>query len=260
MTRQTQQGRKAKSHMSEPDGGNEARRPTRFVPIKGRRAFEEVCDQIRNEIASGNLRSGDRLPPERLLGEQFSVSRTVVREALKALEVAGVVQIETGIKGGSFIRNGDPEVVASAIRDNIHLSQNSIDDITEARTLLTVDAIRLACKKGKEADFDAIENDIDQCEKLLLEGVLDRSAYIVEFYNLLAKATHNEVLVMLVNSLSELQRQMLVRIGPKPRPDVIKVRRRVLQSLRRRDPEAGIVEITKFLSAINRHLKQETQD
>ena len=227
-----------------------------FAPIKGRRAFEEVCDQIRAQIAAGDLRPGDRLPAERILGSQFKVSRTAIREAFKALEVAGVVRTETGVKGGSFIRDGDPEVVTQAIRDMLQLNKISIDSITEARLLLTIDAIKLACARGTEADFDAIERDIHRCEQLAKDGNLDRSVYIVEFYNLLAKATHNEVLVMLVNSLSELQRQMLIRIGPNPRKDVIKVRRHVLASLRDRDAESGVREITKFLNALSNYLKK----
>src|ERR1700677_4315711 len=98
-----------------------------FAPIRGRRAFEEVCDQIRAQIATGKLRPGDRLPAERILGEQFKVSRTAIREAFKALEVAGVVRTETGVKGGSFIRDGDPEVVTLAIRDMLQLNKISID-------------------------------------------------------------------------------------------------------------------------------------
>jgi GntR family transcriptional regulator, transcriptional repressor for pyruvate dehydrogenase complex len=254
MPKQSNRARKAKVSASRPPQDGPSRKQLRFVPIKARRAFEEVCDQIRSEIAAGALRPGDRLPPERVLGEQFSVSRTAVREALKALEVAGIVNIQTGVKGGSYIREGDSDVVALAIRDTLRLNQSSIQNITEVRILLTVDAIRLACKRGTEADFDAIEKDIDRCEQLALEGNLDRSTYIVDFYNLLAKATHNEVLVMLVNAISELQRQMLVRISPNPRQDALKVRRRVLEALRKRDAESAIAEITKFLNALNRYL------
>jgi GntR family transcriptional repressor for pyruvate dehydrogenase complex len=254
MPKQSNRAGKTKVAAGRPVLDDAPRKTLRFVPIKARRAFEEICDQVRNEIAAGALRPGDRLPSERALCEQFSVSRTAVREALKALEVAGLVNIETGVKGGSFIRKGDSDVVALAIRDTLRLNQSSIHNITEVRILLTIDAIRLACKRGTEADFIAIEKDIDRCEQLAAEGNFDRSTYIVEFYNLLAKATHNDVLVMLVNSMSELQRQMLVRISPNPRQDVIRVRRRVLEALRTRDAESGIAEITKFLNALDRYL------
>jgi DNA-binding FadR family transcriptional regulator len=224
---------------------------------KTRRAFEEVCDQIRRELAAGTLVPGDRLPAERVLAAQFRVSRTAVREALKTLEVAGVVQTRKGVNGGPFIRSGNSEVITHAVRDMVYLRQISIESVLEARALVTNDAIRLACERGTGADFDAIERDIDRCDELTREGRFNRSAYIVEFYNLLAKATHNEVLVMLVNSLSEIQRQMLDRISPQPRPNVVGVRRRVLKHLRARDAEGAIAEMTAHLRSLTRYMRAQ---
>ncbi|HEY9280152.1 MAG TPA: winged helix-turn-helix domain-containing protein, partial [Eoetvoesiella sp.] len=77
------------------------RRPS-FSPIRPQRAFEEVCEQIRREVAAGTLRPGDRLPPERELAEQLGVSRTAIREALRSLENAGLVQCQQGMGGGAF--------------------------------------------------------------------------------------------------------------------------------------------------------------
>jgi GntR family transcriptional regulator, transcriptional repressor for pyruvate dehydrogenase complex len=224
---------------------------------KTRRAFEEVCDQIRRELAAGTLVPGDRLPAERVLAEQFGVSRTAVREALKTLEVAGVIQTHKGVNGGPFIRSGNPEALTHAVRDMVTLRQISTESVLEARMLVTNDAIRLACQRGTALDFDAIERDIDRCAELTREGKFNRSAYIVEFYNLLAKATHNEVLVMLVNSLSEIQRQLLDRISPLPRPNVVNVRRRVLMQLRARNAQAAIEEMTAHLRSLNRYMQEQ---
>lgn len=224
---------------------------------KGRRAYEEVCDQIRRELAAGTLVPGDRLPAERVLAEQFGVSRTAVREALKTLEAAGVVQTRKGVNGGPYIRAGNPEVLTHAVSDLLVLRQVSIDSVLEARMLVTNDAIRLACERGTSADFDAIERDIDRCEQLTNEGRFNRSAYIVEFYNLLARATHNDVLAMLVNSLSEIQRQLLDRISPQPRPGVVRVRRRVLALLRARDAEAAIEAMSTHLRSLARYMRAQ---
>jgi DNA-binding FadR family transcriptional regulator len=224
---------------------------------KPRRAFEAVCDRIRREVAAGRLVPGDRLPAERTLAEQFGVSRTAVREALKTLEAAGIVQTQKGVYGGPFIRSGNPEGITHAVRDMVFLGQISTDDVTEARVLITSDAIRLACERGTSADFDAIEGDIDRCEQLTREGRFNRAAYIVEFYNLLAKATHNQVLIMLVNSLSEIQRQHLDRISPAPRPNVVNVRRRVLKHLRARQARAAVEVMTEHLKRLNRYIKAQ---
>ena len=71
-----------------------------FGPVRTRRVFEDICDQIRGQVLGGILRPGDKLPAERELAEQFGVSRTAVREALRSLEIAGVVKLQKGVKGG----------------------------------------------------------------------------------------------------------------------------------------------------------------
>jgi DNA-binding FadR family transcriptional regulator len=222
-----------------------------------RRAFEEVCERVRSDVAAGKLIPGDRLPAERTLAERFGVSRAVVREALKTLEAAGMVQMHKGVNGGPVIRAGNAESVTHAVRDMVALGQISTDSVTEARILVTADAIRLACERGSAADFDAIERDIDRCEQLTRGGKFNRSGYIVEFYDLLARATHNEVLVMLVSSLSEIQRQLLDRISPQPRANVVNVRRRVLKHLRARDAQSASDEITAHLKSLNRYIKAQ---
>jgi DNA-binding FadR family transcriptional regulator len=229
-----------------------------FGRIKTRRAFEEVCDQIRREMAAGSLVPGDRLPAERDLAQQFGVSRTAVREALRSLEVAGVIFSRKGVTGGSFIKEGDPEVITQAVRDMVLLGQISNESITEARILITNDAIRVACERATAADLDAIEQDIDRAEQLTFQGNLSRrSQYITEFYRLVAKATHNEVIVMLVDSLSEIVRHQLERISPEPRKDVIEVRRRILKHLRARDAAKATHEMTTHLKNLGRYVQEQ---
>lgn len=86
-------------------------------------------------MAAGALRPGDKLPPERDQALKLRVSRTAVREALRSLEIAGVVGLQKGSKGGAFILKGDPDLVTRSIRDMVYLSRISLDNLTEARTL-----------------------------------------------------------------------------------------------------------------------------
>ena len=86
-------------------------KPTRVTPrraefsrIRNLRAFEEIADQIRRELSDRRLRAGDRLPPERVLAEQFGVSRNTLREALRSLENAGLLRLQKGATGGAFVR------------------------------------------------------------------------------------------------------------------------------------------------------------
>src|SRR5258707_3222475 len=102
-------------HMS--DTNVKRKKPTRvatpgrveFSRIRNLRAFEEIADQIRKELSDRRLRAGDRLPPERLLAEQFGVSRNTLREALRSLENAGLLRLQKGATGGAVGRGGTGE-------------------------------------------------------------------------------------------------------------------------------------------------------
>lgn len=230
-----------------------------FEPVQTRRAFEAVCDQIRAQVASGTLAPGQRLPPERELSEQFGVSRSAVREALRSLEMAGVLEAQTGVNGGFFIKQGHSAGVTQAVRDMVAVGHIPSADITEARILLTGLAISLACERGTEEDFAAIERDIARYALLARPGEpLRDGTAITEFYRLLARATHNEVIVMLIDALSEIVRALLARIDPIPRENVVQVRRKVLRCLRERDAAKASAAMTRHLKALNEYIEERS--
>ncbi|MDO8942912.1 MAG: GntR family transcriptional regulator [Burkholderiaceae bacterium] len=240
-------------HMALPE-----KKVVQFVRVRPRRAFEEICDQIRNDVAAGVLTAGDRLPAERDLAEQFGVSRTAVREALRTLEVAGLIQCQTGTNGGAFIKENDSHIVTQAVEDMVRFGQASADEVSEARIRVTCMAIEMACEYATEEDFERIEADIQTSEELTRRGDFTRrSTYITEFYRVLARATHNAVIVMLVDSLSEITRSLMAKVDPVPRSDVITVRRRILQHLRARNSKLAATEMTRHLQSLNQYLKEQ---
>src|SRR3977135_4221077 len=86
-----------------------------FVPAQRVRSFDHIVDQIRDAISSGGITPGERLPSERDLGATFGVSRTTLREALRALEAQGVLEIRTGSRGGAFVAEPSADLVAGAL-------------------------------------------------------------------------------------------------------------------------------------------------
>lgn len=231
-----------------------------FQPVRTRRTFEAVCDEIRRQVSNGSLQPGHRLPGERELAEQFDISRSGAREALRSLEVSGLVEVRTGVHGGFFINTGQPQGLAQAVRDMVSLGQIPTTSVTEARIELTCVAIRLACGRATEAEFDAIEADIDFHAALFRERGGSRNTHSVgEFYRLLARATHNDVIVMLVDALSEIVRSLLARIDPKPREDIIQVRRKVLRHLRTRDADKACAAMTEHLNNLNDYLEEQSR-
>ncbi|QPF88621.1 FadR/GntR family transcriptional regulator [Bradyrhizobium commune] len=95
-------------------------------PARSIRAIEDIADQIREQLRSGHLRPGQRLPPERELAKQLGVGRNTVREAMTMLEVAGLVERRLGSAGGAFITNSNSKAVAERISDGMMLGRISL--------------------------------------------------------------------------------------------------------------------------------------
>src|ERR1700745_2054725 len=136
----------------------------KFRPIHTRRAFEEICERIREQLALGQLKPGGKLPPERDLAQQLGVSRNVLREALRSLEMAGVLRLQKGVKGGAFIREGDTSRNNDVMRDMLSLGTISVRELSEARIHVLELIVRLACANARQADYDALEANIERTD------------------------------------------------------------------------------------------------
>jgi GntR family transcriptional regulator, transcriptional repressor for pyruvate dehydrogenase complex len=238
---------------------NQKRAPA-FIPVKTRRVFEEICDQIRHQLAAGVLKPGDKLPSERELAESLMASRTAVREALRSLEIAGIVALQRGSQGGAFILEGNATTVTQSMRDLLDLGRLSFASLTEARVLIQDSVIRLACQRASLEDFEALEKNILRTEELTQAGRLkERADCAMEFYQLLATAARNEVLSIIVEAFSEIVRTFLVRAGPSPHTDLLLSRRRLLKHLKSRDEDKAVKEMTRYLEGLHEHLIQFVQ-
>ena len=232
----------------------------RFAPIHTRRAFEEICQRIREQLAAGVLKPGDKLPAERDLAQQLGVGRNALREALRSLEIAGIVRLQKGVKGGAFIREGDSGRMNQVVADMLSLGSISVEELTEARVHIQDLVVRLASTRATRADLGALEANIDRTEQMTLAGrYLDRVDCSRDFYQLLAAATHNPVLSMMVHSLTEILMQFVtarVAAGGKPQPRLIEKRREFLLALRARDATRAANLMRTHLASVHRLLKE----
>lgn len=214
----------------------------RFAPIQNTRAFEAICDSIRGEIAAGRLKADDKLPSEREMAVQFGCGRNAVREALRSLEMAGVVRLRKGRVGGAYIRAADATRVTHAIRDLLDYGSITWEDLTEARIAILDAVVRLACLRAREGDFQVLERNIDETEELTNAGLLEeRATRAIEFYRLLTLASRNTALVLLVTSMSDVFRGFIEiaarRAGRRPLAGLVSLRRQLVRSMRVRDVE-----------------------
>jgi GntR family transcriptional repressor for pyruvate dehydrogenase complex len=229
------------------------RRPTaQFRAVRPKRVFEEICDQIRQDLQSGKLRPGDRLPAERVLAEQFSVSRTTLREALRALEFAGIVTLLKGTNGGAVILDGTLNTVTQSIADIQRLGRVSLAEIAEVRILMQEMVVKLAVHRASEDDLRALEDNVRRTSEFVaqknFEARMDASQ---EFYRLLAKSTGNQLAIILNEALATIMRPYVAYVVRTLNYDVVRHRRRFLKLLGARDEKKAVGEMTAHLRKIH---------
>ncbi|MDA7419014.1 flavin reductase [Xenophilus arseniciresistens] len=135
------------------------------------------------------------------------------------------------------------ELAASGRLDSIHLDQ--------ARRLINCMLLRLACQNGSAEDFDAIERNIGEIERY--DDAAQRAEASIEFFRLVTKAAHNEVLVVVAETLTTLLRHVLQTDATlRARPDLVPVRRKILAHMRERDPDAAESEMSHYFDELRR--------
>lgn len=219
--------------------------------------FEEVCAQIRTRIHEEALRPGDKLPAERDLAQQLGVGRPAVREALRALENAGVIELKKGKHGGAFIQHLSSDVVSASMRDMMSLGNVSLDNIIEMRILMNQQVIPLVCERATEAELDALERNVEASEQVT--RLSERLAFTRQFYSLLGQASHNELMMALLGALTEIVLDFIARAAPgtdaRSMQQLALERKVLVEHLRKRDVAGALEESRKVADFMRRYLE-----
>jgi len=182
-----------------------------YFPIQSERLYEIIVSQIEQRIVAGDLKVGDQLPSEHDLAQQFAVSRTAVREAVKALRQKGLVEIRPG--RGTFITNG----TSDTIRDSLGMfmkfgSSNGSGNLVEVREILEPEIAALAATRITDEYITAMREAVE-----IMETALDNVDVFVEsdldFHLALAEGTQNPFIPILMDSIIDLLREQRKRTG-----------------------------------------------
>jgi GntR family transcriptional regulator, transcriptional repressor for pyruvate dehydrogenase complex len=230
-------------------------RRVEFSRIRNLRAFEEIADQIRKELSDRRLRAGDRLPPERELAEQFGVSRNTLREALRSLENAGLLRMQKGATGGAFVRESTGDAIVIGLRDMFHLGAIQPEHLTEARVMIESSAVRAACERATPEDIQALNANIASAARAARANIdfYDQAAIHLDFHRILARATKNPVMVIVMEALIDVMQHFLRAIGQKRNRWVLPSRRRFMKHFEAREIDAAVEEMEQHLERLNRH-------
>jgi GntR family transcriptional regulator, transcriptional repressor for pyruvate dehydrogenase complex len=170
---------------SDPPAGSYLRQVRR-----DERLADKVADLLKQAILSGQLAAGDRLPPERILGDRFGVSRTVIREAIRSLAAKGMVEVRSG--SGTVVARVGASSVAETMQ--LYLRGASIGDdlVDEVRAMVEVHVAGVAAER-------ATETALDDMREALRSMVV--TAQDVEFRRCVARATHNPLYLVMLDAL-----------------------------------------------------------
>lgn len=175
-----------------------------FTPVRTRRTFEEAAEQIAEGVRNGRLRPGDRLPGERALAAQMEISRPTLREAIKVLVTAGILEVRRGAEAGMYVAT---DVVPSdLVRERAGLRLSEVASVLEARRLVEPAVARLAAQRATAADLEALRRSIAAMRAIVEKGYGpdDEDHFLqvdVGFHLAIARAAGNPTIERLMRML-----------------------------------------------------------
>lgn len=166
-----------------------------------KRTYELIVEQIKTLCLEKNVPPGGRLPSERDLAGLFGVSRNSVREALKALESNGFLEIRQG--GGSFLAETKHDLLGNELGSRIDQAEmQHIDDMLELRRAFEVEAASLAAQRATPENLEAMRTALHQMAEAVNDPELGVRADL-DFHLQVANATKNRLLIDLMETLAK---------------------------------------------------------
>jgi GntR family transcriptional repressor for pyruvate dehydrogenase complex len=224
-----------------------------YEPVGRAKLFEQIVEQIQGRIVRGELRAGDRLPPERALAVAFGASRTAVREALKTLAQMGLIEMAPG--RGTTVADNTTHAMRSSLGLLLRVNQlHGPQNLVELREIIEPEIAALAAQRADPGQVAALRAAVETMDLSLCSA----PEYIRadnQFHRTLAQATGNPLILSLVDSIVDLlseQRAHIFRVDGGPERGQV-YHKALLQAVQRRDADAA-------REAMRAHLAQVRAD
>ena len=224
-----------------------------YKAIQSSRLYEQIVQQIEESIRKGDLTEGSQLPAERDLATQFGVSRTAVREAIKALQEKGLVDAFPG--RGTFVTNGTSNSMRRSLDRIIKSDEpDGWGYLVEVREILEPEIAALAAQRAEDQDIATMQEAVNVMD----QAGRDADAFIeadLDFHLALAEAAANPIVLSLIDSIVGLlreQRLRIFRIGGGPERGQHH-HKRILDAIKRHDAPGA-------RAAMQAHLRQVRED
>ncbi len=227
---------------------------TTLAPHSKQDLRQRVVGHIVELIRTGNLRPGDRLPPERELVEIFSISRPSLREAMRALSTLGIVESRHG--GGTFVTALDARTLLAPLDIFLQLSQVNIEDTFESRRIIEIEIVRKAAAQAKRADIADLKEMIAAHVKIQKDPVGFR-ILDSRFHEKISAIAGNAVLQRVAYGLYNMDLHIRRRATAEPGliAQSTEDHARIAAAIAAHDPDQAAAAMAQHL----RHIKESTQ-
>ena len=226
-----------------------------FRPLKKKRFSDQIADLIQKKIIEDKLQIGTGLPSEISMAQEFQVSRSVVREALRILEISGLVTVKKGPAGGIFVSNGYHTPIKRSLNHLITAGEVTVDHLFEARLLIEPHIAREATLNATDEDLNKFQALFDD-SKSHPDDPIRLKQNNLGFHLLLARASGNPVLAVMLESVFELliERTMdFVDLAMESK--FVKIHKAIFEVMIRRQPEETSRRIRKDIMDVMETLK-----
>lgn len=183
-----------------------------FTPIKTSRVSESVLAQLKSAILTGRFKSGSKLPSERELTEEFQVSRGVVREAIRGLELSGFVMVRQGHGGGAYVTEPTLGHVSNAFLDLFLTNRLSMAEVAQVRLFIEPEVARLAAVNFNASYLSALEEAESQ-EHFHYKSDADRIARLTRVHKVLAMICGNQFFEAIVKSMLKITAEVVLKVA-----------------------------------------------
>lgn len=228
-----------------------------FEQIQFSRISQGIIEQIREAILNESLKPGDQLPSEAELAKRFGVSKASLREAYRALEALGLLEIRQGISGGAFVRKVDIQTAGDSLFNYIFFQNPSIVDFTQLRTILEPQLAEIAAAKITDHYLSRIESNLEQTHNNLESGTYIYQLDIT-FHREIASISQNPLIVFMIDVLKD----SLFNIKKLLQPDlkfaqmVYSAHCKIFDALQNRDPDKAKAEMKQHILEVDIELRE----
>lgn len=221
---------------------------TLVQPVRRDRLYQGIVAQIEGLLERGEIKPGDQLPPERQLADQFQVSRASVREALRSLELLGIVETRAG--GGTFVRQAQPDDLARPLTSLITRGHSMVD-VIDVRSLLEPAIAERAARNVTEEELAELRSILTEQDRKVRAG----EAYVDEdtrFHEVIGDAARNELLVTMLGVIWDVLRSSREQwLQDEVRAHAsLDAHRRILAALERHDGAAARAAAADHIRAV----------